>query len=254
MLTKVAPSSIGVKVQATVLGGSFQSTTIFSSLTISRTLTGVETPYIRHSQLTSLLASSRPLPWVNQNFEVISGSTKASKTSAGGRRISISATAAGALFSSIFSSFGRAPIVGAHQASGVRTIWMMLAGLHDPAALEAFRQRLDLVAAGNARLSELFRRSLEIVGEELEPDLGLGEHRRLVDPQPVRPELEADLRSLLVIRFEANHVAVEAHRLVELVRRHFHGDVEAALDGCGHAGSPRQMLCSRAGSPRISLR
>ena len=43
----------------------------------------------------------------------------------------------------------------------------------DPAALEAFRQRLDLVATGNAGLFELFRRSLEIVGEELEPDLGL---------------------------------------------------------------------------------
>jgi hypothetical protein len=40
--------------------------------------------------------ASLPLPRLNQNLDVMAGSTKASKTSATGRRMSIAALAAGA--------------------------------------------------------------------------------------------------------------------------------------------------------------
>src|SRR5207247_2235717 len=45
----------------------------------------------------SLPASNLPLPLVNQNWDVMAGSTKASNTSATGLRISISAFAIGGL-------------------------------------------------------------------------------------------------------------------------------------------------------------
>ena len=97
-------------------------------------------------------------------------------------------------------------------------MWMMLAGLLIQPPLKPSGSGSISSQRATPAFSSCFAAASKIVGEEFEPDLGLGEHRRLVDPEPVRPELEADLRRLLVIGFEADHVAVEAHRLVELVR------------------------------------
>jgi hypothetical protein len=58
-------------------------------------VTGIETSYISQSHWMRLPASSRPLPFVNQNFEVMSGSTIASNTSATGLRTSIPVVATG---------------------------------------------------------------------------------------------------------------------------------------------------------------
>ena len=60
---------------------------------IALTLTCAETPCISHSHVTCLPGSSRPLPRVNQNRDVMAGSTNASNTSATGFRMSISAFA-----------------------------------------------------------------------------------------------------------------------------------------------------------------
>ena len=63
------------------------------------TVTRMDKSYIAHSHVTTLWGSSRPLPLVNQNFDVIDGSTNASKTSSTGLRMSISAFATGAAVS-----------------------------------------------------------------------------------------------------------------------------------------------------------
>src|ERR1041385_8750767 len=59
------------------------------------TESSVEVPNISHSHLIRLPTSRRPLLLVNQNFVVISGSTKAANTSAAGLRISIPVFATG---------------------------------------------------------------------------------------------------------------------------------------------------------------
>jgi hypothetical protein len=93
-----------------------------------------------------------------------------------------------------------------------------------------------------------------IVGEEFEPDFGLAHHRRFVDPQPVGAELEADRRGFGGEWLQADDVAVEGYRRLVLVRRHFHGDVDAAPDLRGHSFSPAYLSSLEVGSsPRISL-
>ncbi len=62
-------------------------------------VTGIEIPYISQSHWTCLPASSLPLLLVNQNPVVMSGSMKASNTSATGRRISIPVFAVGTFVS-----------------------------------------------------------------------------------------------------------------------------------------------------------
>ena len=57
------------------------------------TFTSVLCWYISHVHSTSRCWSKRPVEWVNQNWVVMAGSTKASNTSATGRRINISAKA-----------------------------------------------------------------------------------------------------------------------------------------------------------------
>src|SRR5215471_3256079 len=60
---------------------------LFGSITFA--VTGIEIPYISQSHRTCFPASSLPLLLVNQNFVVISGSTKAQNTSATGLRMSM---------------------------------------------------------------------------------------------------------------------------------------------------------------------
>src|SRR6476660_5539139 len=67
------------------------------------TSTLIETSYISHVHVTCLPASSSPVLFVYQNLCVTSGSMKALKTSAGGRRISICALATGGFVNSSFS-------------------------------------------------------------------------------------------------------------------------------------------------------
>src|SRR5262249_44359803 len=98
MLTNVESSSNVLNVHSTVVSVLYPRHSIamcaFGSTTL--TVTGTEWLYISQSHCSCLPGSSRPLLFVNQNFDVISGLTKASKTSPTGRRISIPALAAGA--------------------------------------------------------------------------------------------------------------------------------------------------------------
>src|SRR5256885_301881 len=70
---------------------------------MARTVTWAEASYISHSHWTCLPCSNLPLPLVNQNVEVMLGLINASKTSATGLRISISALATGICVSWRFS-------------------------------------------------------------------------------------------------------------------------------------------------------
>jgi hypothetical protein len=86
-----------VKAHSTVVRfpGSPHSTRIRLFGSMDNTVTNAEAPYISHSHQSCLPASSLPLLFVNQNFVVMSGSTKASKTSPTGRRMSIPVLATG---------------------------------------------------------------------------------------------------------------------------------------------------------------
>src|SRR6266496_747865 len=92
MLTKVVLSGRAVKIHSTVVGPPYaiHSTRIrlFGSITL--TFTSVDESYMSQVQRICLPGSNLPLLFVNQNLVVISGLTKASKTSATGLRINIS--------------------------------------------------------------------------------------------------------------------------------------------------------------------
>ncbi len=110
--------------------------------------------------------------------------------------------------------------------------------VHDPAAAETLSQVLDLVAAHRTTLFQHAQRLVRVGGKQLQPDLGLGIVRRLIDPEPVRTENEALCRRLFVIDRQLHHIAVKGdHRLV-LMRRYFHGDVDAALHFNRHGAFP----------------
>src|SRR5262249_14745780 len=93
--TNVVPSGREVKSHSIVVGVPYpgHSTRIRRFSSTALTSTGIVAPYISHVHSTCSPASSLPLPFVNQNLDVRAGSTKAAKTSATGRRISISALA-----------------------------------------------------------------------------------------------------------------------------------------------------------------
>ncbi len=94
--TQVSPSPRGSNLHSTSVGSSrSQSTRRRRPGSIALTSTSVPTPYISHSQRTRAPGSSRPLPFENQKRLVTAGSTKASNTSAAGRRTSIPAFATG---------------------------------------------------------------------------------------------------------------------------------------------------------------
>ena len=91
MPTNVAPSSRDTNVHSTVLSplypGHSMTMRLFGSIAFA--LTGRAKLYISQAHCTNLPASSLPLLLVNQNFVVMSGLMKASKTSATGLRMSI---------------------------------------------------------------------------------------------------------------------------------------------------------------------
>jgi hypothetical protein len=58
-------------------------------------VTSIDTSWLSHSHRTRLPVSSRPLPLLNQNLDVIRGLTTASNTSPTGRRTSIPVFATG---------------------------------------------------------------------------------------------------------------------------------------------------------------
>src|SRR5262245_61551924 len=91
ILTNVVPSSCAAKVHSTVFGAPYPGHSMTMRLFASTvfTVTGTEISYISQSHCTCLPSSRLPLLVVNQNFVVISGLTKASKTSATGLRINI---------------------------------------------------------------------------------------------------------------------------------------------------------------------
>lgn len=74
-----------------------QSMRIRRSFTTSTTRTPADALYISQSHRTSAPGTSLPLLLVNQNLLVMSGSTKASKTSLAGLRISIAAVTTGSV-------------------------------------------------------------------------------------------------------------------------------------------------------------
>src|SRR5262249_40918821 len=88
-------SGRAVKVHSTVetVLYAVHSTRIRRFCSTSLATTFMEWLYISQSHSTSLPGSNRPVPLVNQNFDVIAGSTKASNTSATFLRISFSALA-----------------------------------------------------------------------------------------------------------------------------------------------------------------
>jgi hypothetical protein len=110
-VTNVVPSARGVNSHSTAVGSPYadHSIRMRRSGSIAVTVTCAENPYISQSQVTGRPASSRPLPRVNQNREVMAGSTNASKTSATGRRMSISAFATSAARSVIGVASPSAP-------------------------------------------------------------------------------------------------------------------------------------------------
>src|SRR5688572_14382652 len=82
MLTNVASSACGVKVQVTSVGavspGHLMRISRFGSNPI--TSTGIVNPYIAQVHWTRACGASRALPLVNQNFDVIAGSTNANNS------------------------------------------------------------------------------------------------------------------------------------------------------------------------------
>ncbi len=97
MVTKVVLSGRGTKIHSTVVGAPYADHSIRIRLFCSTafTLTSTEKSYISQSHLTCAEGSNLPLPLVNQNLDVMAGSTNASNTSETGRRINSSAFADG---------------------------------------------------------------------------------------------------------------------------------------------------------------
>src|SRR5262249_54703506 len=93
IVTKVVPSCCGVNTHSTTVGVPYpgHSMRIRSFGSMASAVTGIDMSYISQSHCTCLPASSLPLPLVNQNLDVMSGLINASKTSATGFRMSISA-------------------------------------------------------------------------------------------------------------------------------------------------------------------
>ena len=94
-------------------------------------------------------------------------------------------------------------------------------------------------------LVQMLKRAAMVVGEQFQPDFGLAHGRRFVQPQSVRTEFEADRRLLVGERLQADDIPVEGDRRLVLMRRDFHGDVDAALQGGGHGPAPSDIVIAR---------
>src|SRR3954453_8367370 len=98
----------------------------------------------------------------------------------------------------------------------------------DPEAVEIFPQLFYFVSTWDAVDLEIGSGGFGVVRFQLKPDIGMTQVRDLINPKPVRTELENAAFLFLLDQRQSERVAIKPDRLLVSVGRTFNRDVRAA--------------------------